>query len=447
MKYMKNNNDIIAAIDLGSGFIKISVAEKNEDGSHRLIGVEKVASKGIKKGIITDVTEVVKCLNQASDNIYHKFGVSISSVYACMSFANLRTKKKNRVIYFNDKEKITKNDIEKLYYEIRNTSIANDEEILHIIPLYYKVGDGEIINDFPIGQRVSRLEIVYNLIIVKRKDINNIKKCFEKTFFDLKEIVYSPIALEYSVLSAEQIEKGVALVDFGKDTTSVSVYFKSKLRYTISLPIGSNLITKDIQQGCNVSYDNANKLKEKFGSLSTHPLQEDTIISVASLSGKKSRIKKSFLNNIVEARMYEILKYVLKVIQDAKPYNKPDLGIVISGGGSFISDIISYFKTHSDFSVNSVSLLKNKKSIKYIDSDTAASLGLIEYAFEKYVQYEKVEKEANEERDIVEDDFDYSKEDKSKNKSKNKSKKMSNLLESFNKFVNKISDTTDDVKM
>ena len=242
---------------------------------------------------------------------------------------------------------ISEEDIEKLIKDMNKLVLPPGDKILHIIPQEFTVDHEEGITD-PIGMSGVRLEANFHIITGQISASNNILRCIEKVGLEAADLTLEPIASAEAVLSPQEKEAGVALVDIGGGTTDVTIFQEGIIRHTAVIPFGGNVITKDIKEGCVVMKDQAEKLKLKFGCALADEIVDNRIITISGLNGRDPKeISEKNLARIIQARLEEIFDYVLWEIRRSGFERKLIGGIVLTGGGSLLKHIDLLVEYHT----------------------------------------------------------------------------------------------------
>ena len=233
----------------------------------------------------------------------------------------------------NGDVEISKNDIQQLIHDMYKLVLPPGDKILHVFPQEYTIDNEQGIID-PVGMSGVRLEANFHIITGQITASNNITRCIEKVGLKLSEMTLEPIASAASVLSDEEKEAGIALIDIGGGTTDITIYYEGIIRHTAVIPFGGNAITKDIKEGCNVMQNQAEKLKVKFGCALADEVFDDKIITIPGLKGRENKeISQKNLSLIIQARLEEIFDYVMWDIQRSGYERKLTGGLVLTGGG------------------------------------------------------------------------------------------------------------------
>jgi cell division protein FtsA len=347
---MKNTNDYLAAIDIGTTKIVTIIGKMNENNKLDILSLSKTESTGVKRGLVTNIEETVNAIAKSVEEAKLKAGVSFDNVFVGIAGQHIRSVRNRnyRIIQSPDNE-ITRDDLKVLLSDMYNMSVEAGEEILHIIPQNYIVDlEADIRN--PIGMSGKRLEGNFHIVIGNVNSARNIEKCVNRVNLKLNKLILEPLASSAAVLTDEEKEAGVALVDIGGGTTDIAVYYEGIVWHTAVIPFGGNVITKDIREGCSILPTQAEKLKISCGTCLPEAVDSETVIAIEGSGRGIKEISYHFLAGIINARMEEIIDAVTFEMESSGVMDKLSAGIVITGGGSLMRDLpqLIKFKTGMD---------------------------------------------------------------------------------------------------
>jgi cell division protein FtsA len=284
-------------------------------------------------------------------------------------------------------EEITENDIRRLGNDMHRIVIPPGDEIIHVMPQSYMVDDEHEIKD-PVGMAGTRLSADFHVITAQIGAINNIKKCVQKSNLEIVELVLEPLASSLSVLEEDEKEAGVVLVDIGGGTTDVAIFYEGVIRHTAVIPLGGNIITQDVKEGCKLMYNQAEQLKIKFGRAIATEANSNEIISIPGLRNRPDKeISVKNLAYIIEARMKEIIEFVYSEISQTGLENRLTGGIVITGGGSQLQNCKQLFEyvTGMDVRIGYPNEHLGKGRVDAVKSPMyATAVGLVLVGFHSY---------------------------------------------------------------
>ncbi len=347
---MPKEDKIVAGLDLGTTKICAVVGKMNQYGKLDVIGFSKTSSEdGIRDGTVLNIQKTADAITKVIKELEEKYNIVISSANVGVAGNSINCFQRTHGIALKHIDsQITRDDISRLSSEMNSTLIEPGSQIVHIMPRTYTIDYQTVVKD-PIGISGKHLEAEFNIITAKANNINNIKRSVELGGLKIDSLILEPLASSISVLSEDEKEAGVILIDIGGGTTDIAVFQDGIIRHTAVLPFGGDIITKDIKVGCSVLYSQAELLKVKHG----RALQIEAPYEVIAIAGGKDRpgkeISSSNLAAIIEARMMEIIKFVLAEIKKTDP-NTQIRNIVLTGGGAKLKHITQLFEyvTHMD---------------------------------------------------------------------------------------------------
>ncbi|HBM81826.1 MAG: cell division protein FtsA [Clostridiales bacterium] len=332
-------NEIVAGIDIGSSKVCTILGELNKNNQMQILGVGTAECKGIKKGIIIDIDNAAKAISDSVEQAERMSGMGIKSAYINIAGGHVSLFKNRGVIAVSgDDREISEEDVERVIQNARIADIPVDMEIVDAIPLQFIVDGYEGIKD-PVGMVAVRLEVDVYLLIATTSTVQNLVKSVERCNINVSGIVIDPLSSGEVVLSKDEKELGVALIDVGGEVTDISIFKDGNLIYTKLIPVGGNHITNDISIGLKIPLSEAEALKRQYGcaSLSMIDSAEDISVNNRAAASNAKTISISSLTDIIEARVQEIYYLVNRELELSSLKSSLSAGIVLTGGGlSFI---------------------------------------------------------------------------------------------------------------
>lgn len=345
---MENNNEIVVALDIGTTKIIAMAGRKDEHGQLEILGTGKVESVGVLRGVVSNIEKTVNGISNSIAEAERRAGLEIGLVNVGIAGQHIKSLQ-HRGILTRDSihDEISQEDIDDLIADMYKLVLPPGDKIIHVIPQEYIVDNEQGILD-PIGMSGIRLEANFHIITGQITAIKNLHKCVEKSGLEMANLTLEPIASASSVLSEEEMEAGIALVDIGGGTTDLAIFHEGIIRHTAVIPFGGNVVTKDIKEGCRVMGSQAEKLKVKFGCAMAGELKENRIITIPGLKGRPHKeISERNLAHIIQARMEEILDHVYWEIRRSGFERKLSGGIVLTGGGSLLRNLTDLVEYHT----------------------------------------------------------------------------------------------------
>jgi cell division protein FtsA len=336
-----NQNDIVVALDIGTTKVCAIAGRKNKHGKLEILGIGKVESVGVLRGVVSNIEKTVQAISDAVKMAERSLPEpNIKEVYVGIAGQHIKSLQHRGVLVRdNDNVEIGREDIDKLVNDMYKLVLPPGDKIIHAIPQEYAVDNEQGITD-PIGMSGVRLEANFHIITGQITASKNIYKCVEKAGLHVANLTLEPIASAEAILSHEEKEAGIALVDIGGGTTDLAIFHEGIIRHTAVIPFGGNVITKDIKEGCTVMVNQAEKLKVKFGSALAEEVFDNRIISIPGLKGRDHKeISEKNLARIIQARMEEIFDHIFWEIRRSGYERKLVGGIVLTGGGALLNHI------------------------------------------------------------------------------------------------------------
>lgn len=332
------NERIAVGLDIGTTKIVAMVGKLNEYGKLEVLGIGKAKSLGVHRGVVNNITQTIQSIQQAVEEAEAVSGVAIKDVMVGIAGQHIRSLQHSDYITRTDSEEvIDESDIESLCDQVLKLVMLPGEEIIHVLPQDFKVdGQGEISE--PIGMYGGRLEANFHVVVGQVASIRNVGRCVKNSGLKMSSITLEPLASAQAVLSKEEKEAGVVLLDIGGGTTDLAIFKDGIIRHTAVIPFGGNVITEDIKEGCAIIEKQAELLKIRFGSAWPGENKENEIVSIPGLRGREPKeITLKNLSRIIHARLQEIIELVYLEIKNyghEEQKKKLIAGIVITGGGA-----------------------------------------------------------------------------------------------------------------
>jgi cell division protein FtsA len=334
------NSAIIVGLDIGTTKICAIVGKRNEVGKVEILGLGKSESLGVMRGVVANIEKTVNSIKEAVAEAENKSNVHIEEVYVGIAGQHIKSLQHRGMITRNNvTEEISQKDIDAIIDDMYKLAMPPGEEIIHVIPQEFIIDNEQGIKD-PVGMSGIRLEANCHIITGLITAANNIHKCVTKAGLKPVDLILEPLASAEAVLTDEEKEAGVVLVDIGGGTTDIAIFQDGIIRHTAVIPFGGNVITDDIKEGCTIIRSQAELLKIKFGSALAKQMKDNEIVSIPGLRGREPKeISVKNLANIIEARMEEIIENVYYEIRNSGYEKKLIAGIVITGGGSQLKHV------------------------------------------------------------------------------------------------------------
>lgn len=340
-------SEIVVGLDIGTTKIACFVGRKNEHGKIEILSMGKTESLGVTRGVVSNIEKTVQSIKtavaEAQERVDGELTIGLVNVGIAGQHINSL---QHRGIHTRQAttDEISQTDIDALIDDMYKLVMEPGEEIIHVLPQEYIIDNEQGIKD-PIGMSGVRLEANFHIITGRIAAAKNIQKCVNKAGLEVSETILEPLASSSAVLSDEEKEAGVVLVDIGGGTTDVAIFHEGIIRHTAVIPFGGNVITEDIKEGCTIMKRQAELLKVKFGSALASESQENEIVCIPGLRGRDPKeISIRNLSSIIQARMEEIIEHVYYEIKNSGYEKRLIGGIVVTGGGAELKNITQLFE-------------------------------------------------------------------------------------------------------
>ena len=335
--------NIAVGLDIGTTKIVAMIGRKNEYGKLEILGVGKSKSLGVKRGVVDNITQTIQSITLAVQEAEANSGYKIKDVVVGIAGQHIRSiQHSDYISRSNAEEVIGDKDIDLLINQVHKLAMLPGEEIIHVLPQEFKI-DGQSEIKEPIGMCGGRLESSFHVVVGQASSIRNVGRCIQSSGIELSGLTLEPLASADAVLSQEEKEAGVALIDIGGGTTDLAIFKDGIIRHTAVIPFGGNVITDDIKEGCSIIEKQAELLKVKFGSAWPGENKDNEIVSIPGLRGREPKeISLKNLSKIIHARVVEIIEQVfveIKAYGHEDPRRKLIAGIVLTGGGAQLKHV------------------------------------------------------------------------------------------------------------
>ena len=403
-------NELYIGLDIGTTKIVAMIGIVNEYQKLKIIGVGKSKSLGVHRGVVNNISQTIQSIQGAIHEAENNSNEKIDKVVVGIAGQHIRSlQHSDYITRDNSNEVIVKSDIDKVINQVYKLVMMPGEEIIHVLPQEFKI-DGQSEIKQPIGMFGGRLEANFHVVVGQVSSIKNIARCVKNSGIDFDGITLEPLASADAVLSREEKEAGVALIDIGGGTTDLAIFKDNIIRHTSVIPFGGNIITEDIKEGCSIIEKQAELLKIKFGSAWPGENKDNEIVSIPGLRGRDPKeISIKNLSKIIHARVVEIIEQVYMEIKNyghEEQKKKLIAGIVLTGGGSqlkHLKQLVEYV-TGMDTRIGLPNEhLAGNNSVEISNPTFATAVGLVMNSMEKRKNI-SVNKNQSEDEDDPEND-------------------------------------------
>jgi cell division protein FtsA len=331
---MAKKHSIVVGLDIGTTKVCALIGEMTEQGVE-IIGVGSHLSQGLRKGVVINIEATVSSVRRAIEEAGLMAGCEVHTVFTSISGGHVKAFNSHGIVAVKNKE-VTQRDLERVIDAAKAVAIPMDREVLHVLPQDYIVDDQNGIKD-PLGMSGVRLEAKVHIVTGAVTSAQNIIKCCNRTGLNVAEVVLAPLAAAEAVLTDEQRELGVVLVDMGGGTTDIAIYHDGTVKHTAVLGIGGNHVTNDIAAGLRTPFNDAERIKQRYGFASAAMVTDDERVDVPSVARKGAgTVSRQILCEIIEPRLDEIFELVQKEITKSGLEGALASGIVVTGGSMLL---------------------------------------------------------------------------------------------------------------
>jgi len=335
---MARREELIIGLDIGTTKICVIVAERTET-SIDIVGIGTHPSKGLRKGVVVDIDSTVKSIKHAVEEAELMADCEITSVYAGIAGSHISAFNSHGVVAVKDRE-VSPGDVKRVIDAAKAVSIPMDREVIHVIPQEFLIDGQDGIRE-PLGMAGVRLEANIHIVTAAVTSAQNIVKCANKAGLNVIDIVLEPLASAEAALAEDEQDLGVCLIDIGGGTTDVAVFREGSIQHTSVLGLGGAHISNDIAVGLRTPFDEAERIKKKFGVAASRFLGSDDVITVPSVGGRKPRqVSRKLLCEIIEPRVDEILSLARESLVKEGLEDSIPSGVVLTGGCSSLEGLL-----------------------------------------------------------------------------------------------------------
>ncbi len=339
MMAKKIERNIITGLDIGTSKVVALAAEINLDGSLELIGIGKHPSRGLKRGVVVDIEATVNSIQKAVQEAELMAGCEVRSVYTGIAGSHIRSLSSHGIVAIRDSE-VSQIDIERVIDAAKAVAIPADQKILHILPQEFLIDNQGNIRE-PVGMAGVRLEARVHLVTASVSAAQNIGKCVRRCGLEVADIILEPLASSHAVLTEDEKELGVCLIDIGGGTTDIAIFHGGAIQYTGVIPIAGDQVTNDIAMALRTPSKSAESIKLSYGSAISENINSNKMIDIGGMNERADRkIPSKMLSDVVSARYEELFNMVRSELQRSGYQDLIAAGIVLTGGASTVKGAI-----------------------------------------------------------------------------------------------------------
>jgi cell division protein FtsA len=376
---MAQKGDLIVGLDIGTTKICAIVGEVTDSGGIDVVGIGTHSSKGLRKGVVVNIEATVASIKAAVQEAELMAGCEISHVYAGIAGGHIKGFNSHGIVAVKDRE-VTQADLDRVIDAARAIAIPLDREVIHILPQEYIVDDQDGIRE-PLGMSGVRLEAKVHIVTGAVTSAQNIIKCAQRCGLTVADVVLEQLASSHSVLSQDEKELGVALIDIGGGTTDIAIWSEGSIVHTSVLSVGGDHITSDIAVGLRTPMEDAERIKRKHGCAMSSLVEQDEMIEVPSVGGRKPRtLSRQILTEIIEPRVEEMFSLVQQEVHRTGYEDLLASGVVITGGATLLKGMPELAEDILGLPVRSGMPIGVGGLVDVVKSPTyATAVGLVQY--------------------------------------------------------------------
>ena len=382
----KKENDYVVALDIGTSKVVCLIGQLTDSHAVEIVALGSYPSSGLKKGVVVNIDATTDAIQKSIDQAKNSFDGKLKNVYVGIVGNHIKSLNSHGIVGIKDKE-VTPFDIDRVIEAAQAVAIPSDQKVLHVLPQEFVIDDQDSIRE-PLGMSGVRLESHVHLVTCANNAIQNIEKCVKRCGITLDGFVLEQLASSYSVLSEDEKELGVCIVDIGGGTTDIAIFNSGSISFTGVIPIAGDQVTSDIAVALRTPTPQAEELKQKYGCAVAEFTTESETIEVAGVGGRAPReLSRKALAEIVEPRYVELFELVKAEIQRNGFDGKIPAGIVLTGGTSKMEGVAELAESIFQTSVR-IGVPENFKGMESVLKNPiyATSLGLLGYGFDQLKQ-------------------------------------------------------------
>ena len=379
----KSLKDLIVGIDIGTSKIVALVGQIQDDNQIQIIGKGTHPSRGLKRGVVVDIESTVQSIKRAAEEAELMAGCQIHSAFTGIAGNHIRSLNSHGIVAIRDRE-VTAVDVDRVIDAAKAVAIPADQKVLHILPQEFVVDEQNHIRE-PIGMSGVRLEAKVHLVTGAVSAAENIVKCVRKCGLKVSDIILEQLASSYSVLTQDEQDLGVCLVDVGAGTTDIAIFTQGAIRHTAVIPIAGDQVTNDVAVALRTPTASAEEIKVKYGSACSQTMSEDDTVDVPAAGNQSTKsMSRKFLAQVIEARYEELFSLVNDELRRSGFDNLIPAGIVLTGGASKVQGVLELAESVFKMPVH-LGVPRNVTGIDEVSDNPvyATSVGLLLYGYQQ----------------------------------------------------------------
>jgi cell division protein FtsA len=376
--------NLVVGLDIGTSKISVAVGEITPDNQLSIVGVGNQPARGMDKGGVNDLNLVIQSVQRAVNEAELMADCQISSIYLGISGKHISCQNEKGMVPINDKE-VTQEDVDNVIHTARSVPISAERRMLHVLPQEYSIDCQDGIKS-PIGMSGVRMEAKVHIVTCANDMAKNLVKCVERCHLSADQLIFSALASSYSILTDDEKELGICVIDMGAGTMDISIFIGGALRHTAVIPVAGNQVTSDIAKIFRTPLSHAEDIKVKYACALRHLVSMEESIEVPSVGGRPARtMSRHTLSEVVEPRYQELFELIQEEVREAGLEDQIAAGYVLTGGTAKMEGVVEFAEEIFQMPVRIASPLPVQGLKEYIDDPCYATVvGLLHYGMQAH---------------------------------------------------------------
>ncbi|GAA6170485.1 cell division protein FtsA [Colwellia sp. KU-HH00111] len=376
--------NLVVGLDIGTSKISVAVGEITPDNQLSVVGVGNQPARGMDKGGVNDLNLVIQSIQRAINEAELMAGCQISSIYLGISGKHISCQNENGMVPINDKE-VIQEDVDNVIHTARSVPLSAERRMLHVLPQEYSIDCQEGIKS-PIGMSGVRMEAKVHIVTCANDMAKNLVKCVERCNLNADQLIFSALASSYSILTEDEKELGICVVDMGAGTMDIAIFIGGALRHTAVIPVAGNQVTSDIAKIFRTPLSHAEEIKVQYACALKHLVSMEESIDVPSVGGRPARtMSRHTLSEVVEPRYHELFELIQEEVREAGLEDQIAAGYVLTGGTSKMEGVVEFAEEVFQMPVRIASPFSIQGLKEYVnDPSYATVVGLLHYGMQAH---------------------------------------------------------------
>ena len=376
--------NLVVGLDIGTSKISVAVGEITPDNQLSIVGVGNQPARGMDKGGVNDLNLVIQSVQRAINEAELMADYQISSIYLGISGKHISCQNENGMVPINDKE-VTQEDVDNVIHTARSVPISAERRMLHVLPQEFSIDCQDGIKS-PIGMSGVRMEAKVHIVTCANDMAKNLVKCVERCNLNADNLIFSALASSYSILTDDEKELGICVIDMGAGTMDISIFIGGALRHTAVIPVAGNQVTSDIAKIFRTPLSHAEDIKVQYACALRHLVSMEESIEVPSVGGRPARtMSRHTLSEVVEPRYQELFELIQEEVREAGLEDQIAAGYVLTGGTAKMEGVVEFAEEVFQMPVRIASPLAVQGLQEYVDDPRYATVvGLLHYGMQAH---------------------------------------------------------------